>query len=125
MKGDTKVVDSFTGDLKDFYTFHGIQLLASKFPVSLIEQLFQKLKGDTYDAGDFFKIMDNEERETFEVHATRSIKKEENVFLVDHIVSFRYPEFRDALQNNPALLEKVESMTKYLDGKLELQATPT
>lgn len=119
LKADqTSVVSAFTGSLKDFYNFHGIQLLASQFPVELIEQLYEKLGNDTYDAGDSFKIMDNNDRETFEVHSTRALKKHADVFLVDHVMTFRYPEFREMLEAKPALLDKIENITKYLGNKL-------
>lgn len=53
------------GELKEFYDFHGVQLLAWGFPmnIKLLEQMFKKLKEKTFDAGEYFQILENEEIE--------------------------------------------------------------
>lgn len=112
--------------LKSFYNFHGIQLLGSKFPMQLLEQLHNKISNKTYDAGDYFKIFDNPDQDTYEVHATKPIKALEQVFLVDHAISFRYPQLRGLLTSNPAVLERMDSLTKYLgENKQLLAAAPS
>lgn len=75
LKEASDTAKQFTGDLLDFYNFHIVQLLGSKFPVDLIKQLREKLTSDAYDAGDYFKIMDNQDLGSFEVHSLKDIKK--------------------------------------------------
>jgi hypothetical protein len=50
-----KVPDNPINDLspesKSFYQFHGVQMIGSEFPTSLIEVLHMKLSEESYDGG--------------------------------------------------------------------------
>ena len=72
--------------------------------MELVEQLHHKVTNKLYDAGEYFKIFDNPDNENYEVHATKSLKAREQVFLVDHAISFRYPQLRGLLAGNPSIL---------------------
>lgn len=67
-------------------------------PIQLVETLYTKLQKGVYDAGDYLEIMDNEESESFEVKAKSDIKKNSNMFLVDHALTFKYNDLRKALK---------------------------
>ena len=58
------------------------------------------------------------------MHATRPLKAKEQVFLVDHAISFRYPQLRGLLASNPNILDRLDSLTKYLGHNKQLVAAP-
>ena len=51
--------------------------------------------------------MDNEAEETFEVKALKDIKAKSNVFVIDHALTFRYPDFRRLLMENSSLIPRL------------------
>jgi hypothetical protein len=53
------------------------------------------------------EIVDNEEKETFEVKAKVPISAKGNVFLIDHAITFRYPELRMILRQNPSVVDRL------------------
>ena len=53
-----------------------------------------KLVNEDFDATESFEIADNQETERFEVRAKKHIPMKSNVFLVDHALTFRYPQLR-------------------------------
>ena len=67
-------------------------------PVELVESLYHKLQKGVYDAGDYVEITDNEETESYEVKAKNEIKKNSNLFIVDHALTFKYNDLRKALK---------------------------
>lgn len=48
------------------------------------------------------------------------MKKYETVFLVDHSLSFRYPDLRKVLRESPPLISRVKNMLKFWDEKKPL-----
>jgi hypothetical protein len=49
--------------------------------------------------------------------AKKDIKAFEDVFLIDHAFSFRYPELRMALESNANLRARLMNILKYCDRK--------
>ena len=92
-------------------------MIGSSFPIDLIEELYQKLKEEVYDSGQFFQILDNQEIESFQVRTKSGIAKEGKVFLIDHAATFRCPELRILLRENPKIVERLEYMLKYQGDK--------
>lgn len=45
------------------------------------------------------------------------MKKHEKIFLIDHALSFRYPDLRKALNDNPKLVSRLLNMLKFLGNK--------
>ena len=41
------------------------------------------------------------------------IPEKGNVFLIDHAITFRYPELRHVLRENPKIVDRLEYMLKY------------
>jgi len=107
------------GSEGDFYKFHGAQLFGMNFPgdANLIKQLHHKLEKCEFDAGDYFEVIVNEQTESFEVIAKRDITAGQDVFLVDHAFSFRYPELRTALTQNQHVKDRLSSMLTFADTK--------
>ena len=44
-------IDELSPEAKKFYQFHGVQMIGSEFPPSLIEALHLKLIDEAYDGG--------------------------------------------------------------------------
>lgn len=82
-------------------------------PIELVETLYTKLQKGIYDAGDLLRIDDNEETESYEVRVKDSLKKNSNIFLVDHALTFKYNDLRKALKENPQLIPRIKAMLKY------------
>jgi hypothetical protein len=66
-----------------------------------------------YDGGEYFEIQDNEESEAFEVHSKSHITAKSNVFVIDHALTFRYPELRHLLKTNNNVIERLQNLLKY------------
>jgi len=49
----------------------------------------------------------------------KPLGKEEDVFLIDHALSFRYMELRNALENTPKIVGRLRNMLKYWNKKKE------
>ncbi len=88
-------------------------MVGSQFPSKLVQTLHLKLLDGSYDGGDYFQVLDNEDQERFEVRATKDIPAFSNVFIIDHTLTFRYPQLRKILKENPQLQERLENMLKY------------
>jgi hypothetical protein len=46
------------------------------------------------------------------------ISSKGNVFVIDHALTFRYPELRQLLKANPNVIERLQNMLKYQDEKV-------
>lgn len=57
--------------------------------------------------------MEDEENGTFELRAKKDIPAEGNVFIVDHALTFRYPDLRKLLSENTSLIPRLNEMLKY------------
>ena len=62
------LLDQLDEETKQFYQFHGVQLIGINFPpkAELIKKLYIKLKNQMFDAGTCFQILDNEARDTYQ-----------------------------------------------------------
>jgi hypothetical protein len=77
-------------EFKKFMDFHAIQLYAVQFPRELEKKLFEKLKNDTFDIGFKVKMMVDEEEQRIDLQCcVPKLKKNEDVFLVDHAWTFK------------------------------------
>jgi hypothetical protein len=68
IKKIVEITDNLSGDVKAFYNFHGVQLVATRFPpfAEKVDELYQLLKSERFEAGDYFEILENQEEELFE-----------------------------------------------------------
>ena len=84
---------------KKFMQFHELQLYGIQFPKALERKLFDKLRNEVFDIGTKVKIMVDEEEERTELQCQGggSLKKEEDVYLVDHLWTFKQREAVKAL----------------------------
>ena len=64
----TDITENLSVESKAFYNFHGVQLIATRFPpfADKVEELHNLLKSERFDAGDYFEILENQEDELFE-----------------------------------------------------------
>ena len=64
----TPLFQDLPSPYREFYEFHGVQLIGVSFPpsVELLKQLYDKLVSQTYDSGSYFQILENEEKCTYQ-----------------------------------------------------------
>jgi hypothetical protein len=64
----TPIFQNLSSPYKEFYEFHGVQMIGMNFPtnVELLKQLYHKLVDQTYDSGQYFQILENEESNTYQ-----------------------------------------------------------
>lgn len=102
-----------------FATFldqHSGQLNASAVPPELWHSLYKKLSDQTFDAGDHFQIIcelnENEDEKTLFVRALEDMHNndEENIFLIDHFVSFSSDTARKCVESTEGLAEKLAAL---------------
>ncbi|KAF1764778.1 hypothetical protein GCK72_004728 [Caenorhabditis remanei] len=101
-----------------FSTFldqHSGQLNASAVPPELWHSLYKKLADQTFDAGDRFQIiceMNEDDEKTLFVRALEDMHNndEENIFLIDHFVSFSSESARKCVETTEGLAEKLASL---------------
>ena len=55
--------------------------------------------------------------------ATKTLQKNQDVFLIDHAWSFRFQDAIDVLAAKPGLVERLEKLSEYSD-KLEIPENP-
>ncbi|XP_059702117.1 tubulin--tyrosine ligase-like protein 12 isoform X1 [Haemorhous mexicanus] len=122
--------------LAAFVALHGAALRASRVPTQYWESLSRKLRGEIFDAGDYFGIMQVEEVEEEEVdeEMEEHFKKKPNpgngpcfkvivtnenglqasnpnsVFLIDHAWTYRVEHARHQLRHVPGLLHRMASL---------------
>jgi len=107
---------------KKFMQFHELQLYGIQFPKALERKLFDKLRNEVFDIGSKVKIMVDEEEERTELQCSGggSLKKEEDVYLVDHLWTFKQRDAVKALQSNDKLLERMLNIISYQEEKQDL-----
>jgi peroxiredoxin family protein len=84
-----------------------------QFPKQLEQSLWNKLKSETFDMGHIVKILMNEEEETVKLESLEELKKEEDVYLIDHAWTFKYRDAEKTLRENEKLRERVKDVIKY------------
>ncbi|KAI1711569.1 tubulin-tyrosine ligase family domain-containing protein [Ditylenchus destructor] len=98
---------------EQFLEVHEAQLLSSRVPQHFWPNLFEKLKKEQLDAGDFFQIIAEENEaggtNNWSVATTRDVASEDpnNIFLIDHAWTFRPNTARMALQEVEGLKERL------------------
>lgn len=104
---------------KDFIKLHGQQLLNAGFPITRenISKLYEKLHAQKFDAGDFFRIMEDENDNCYRLQAIKDIGKDSEFFLVDHFFSFRYTELREKIESKPELRKRLNKILKFWKKK--------
>ncbi|XP_071721457.1 uncharacterized protein [Rutidosis leptorrhynchoides] len=97
---------------EDFVKVHGLLLAASGIPPSLYRKLFEKLSTETFDGGNYFQVepVDDGRQRRLVLTSSDSMKKESNIFLVDHALSFRLSDAPKQLQEVPGLVERMASL---------------
>lgn len=103
-----------------FYEFHGMQLYAMNFPKDLGEKLYYKLKYEIFDSSRFFEIQDNQNEARLLMKAKVDIKKEFEVFLVDHCWTFKIRQFNEFCEKYPHVIKRVLEMVKYGNNKKDI-----
>ncbi|KAJ1347230.1 Tubulin--tyrosine ligase-like protein 12 [Parelaphostrongylus tenuis] len=103
-----------------FLQGHRSQLEAGGIPPELWGSLYSKLMQQTFDAGNYFRILCEETDEggaNWSVFATKDLHPtdEYNVFLVDHAWTFQPRDARVQLEELPHLVERMKSLLD-IDG---------
>ncbi|PIN23098.1 Tubulin-tyrosine ligase-related protein [Handroanthus impetiginosus] len=96
---------------EDFVKVHGVLLAASGLPQPLHRKLFQKLRVETFDGGNYFRVEPVEDgRQRRLVLTADFLGKDSDVFLVDHAWTFRLPDAYKHLQEVPGLVERMAAL---------------
>lgn len=97
-----------------FFETHSLQL--SQVPKELWDSLYNKLSKEILDAGTHFSLRQTPNGSTvskfrnFELISTLSVKKNEDIFLVDHLWTFDPHEAYQILSNNVGLVSRLEAL---------------
>ncbi|XP_051131543.1 uncharacterized protein LOC127251739 [Andrographis paniculata] len=110
---------------EDFVKLHGVLLAASGLPQPLHRRLYQKLRAETFDGGNYFQVEPVEDgRQRRLVFTADFLGKDSDVFLVDHAWSFRLADAYKQLQEVPGLVERMASlMCVDIDLNSEVEET--
>jgi tubulin--tyrosine ligase-like protein 12 len=109
---------------KKFMEFHELQLYGIRFPKTLERKLFDKLRQEVFDIGFKVKIMVDQEEDRVDLQcAAATLKKDEDVFLVDHLWTFKQRDVLKVLKTNDKLLERMLNIVKHSE-KLDLPSNP-
>ena len=111
-----------SSSLEAFKARYQSQLEFMGFPEHLYESLKKKLEEQVYDIGDFMQMVYDEEDETTFAIATKNIKKEQDVYLIDHAWTFRPHGFTKTLRENEALRVRMYKMMYGAQDKKDLPA---
>ena len=106
-------------EFEAFLEFHGPQLKAMGYPQSLERRLFAKLKFEDYDLGEKVQMMFDEDDDRMYLRTLNEMKKDGDVFLVDHAWTFKQRTIYKNLKDNEKLLERLENIFKK-GTKLEM-----
>jgi hypothetical protein len=95
-----------------------------QLPQALERKLYEKLKGDVFDIGFKVKMMVDEEEEKMDLQCCAALKKNEDVFLIDHAWTFKQRDADKTLRSNDKLLERMLNIIKYSEEKQDLPTNP-
>ncbi|KJH50199.1 Tubulin-tyrosine ligase family protein [Dictyocaulus viviparus] len=97
-----------------FLQGHKMQLEAAGIPPDLWGSLYSKLMQQTFDAGNYFRILceQTDDGPKWCVFATKDLDPldEYNIFLVDHAWTFQPQHARAQLEEFPQLVERLKSL---------------
>ena len=100
-------------EFNEFKSAHELQLFGMQFPDELTEKLFVKLKYEIFDTDNFFEIMDNQDENRYLLRAKQNLKKNDQVFLIDHCWTLKLRQFNYFCENFPNIIKRVTTMLKY------------
>ncbi|KAK3150649.1 hypothetical protein QOZ80_3AG0235910 [Eleusine coracana subsp. coracana] len=106
----------------DFVRVHAYLLAAAGIPPSLHERLYRKLADEVFDGGEVFAVEPCEEgrQRRLVLAADAPLRRESDVFLVDHAWSFRLSDALKQLREVPGLAERMAAlMCVDLDRRVE------
>ena len=109
-------------EFEEFYEAHILQLYGLNFPKELAEKLFFKLKYEIFDSGRFFEILEDTEEQEAHVKTKSSLKKNMDVFLIDHFWTFKLRQidtFFDQTQY-PNLISRANNMIKFRSKRIPI-----
>ncbi|KAL9224210.1 hypothetical protein vseg_000271 [Gypsophila vaccaria] len=96
---------------EEFVSVHGVLLTATGLPPSLYHSLYRKLSSETFDGGEFFRILPCEGgRHRRLVFEEESLRSGSDVFLVDHAWTFRLSHAPFQLEKVPGLAERMGAL---------------
>lgn len=79
-----------------------------KFPKELEKKLYEKLTKQVFDIGKKVKIVVDQGQEKVELEVSEGdIKANEDVYLIDHLWTFKYRDAEKTLRENEQLLDKL------------------
>lgn len=107
-------------EYEKFYEFHGMQLYGMNFPCDLGEKLYYKLKYEVFDSSRFFEIQENQNEGRLLLKSKINIKKDFEVFLVDHCWTFKIRQFNEFCEKYPSVIQRVLDMVKYSNNKKDI-----
>ncbi|RCI04396.1 Tubulin--tyrosine ligase-like protein 12 [Rhizopus stolonifer] len=104
-----------------FVTVHQYQL--ASIPKELWQTLFMKLGEDYLDAGEYFELHYGDPLAAYSLHlkADKTLEKHGNIFLIDHAWTTSPETAKKELSQNPALLERLESLMDIEKPELVLE----
>lgn len=74
------------------------------------------MKGEIFDIGFKVKIMINEEEDKIDLQcAAKELKKDEDVYLIDHLWTFKQRDAEKVLRTNESLLQRMMVLIKHSD----------
>ena len=106
-------LESKEQEYKAFIEWHGPQLVAMGLPEPLHRRLFSKLKFNDFDLGQNVQLILDEENTRMYVRATKDMKANEDVFLVDHAWTFKQRGMYKCLKENEKLRDRIENLLKF------------
>lgn len=75
--------------------------------------LCDKLLAETDDFSTSFSIQDNEDYESFQATATKTIPSASDVFVLNHQLTFKMEKIRSVLEENPNIVDNLRYQLKY------------
>lgn len=110
-------------EFKAFTDLHQLQLKHLGVPEHLWPIVYQKVRTQTLDAGSVFQLQ-FEEGVGFSLVALKDLKKEQDVWLIDHAWTFEKAGARDKLKLAPPLVERFATMIGVVDEEEEEEEDP-
>jgi tubulin--tyrosine ligase-like protein 12 len=104
-------------EYKAFIEYHGPQLVAMGLPEPLHRRLFSKLRFNDFDINEFVQLILDEENDRMYLRATKDLKANEDVFLVDHAWTFKQRGIYQCLKENEKLRDRLDNLLKYAEKR--------
>lgn len=101
-------------EYEDFIVGHSAQLSAGVIPKSLWPRLYEKVRGEVFDAGSIFAFCLDEDApvsQQFSLQTTSAVPAFSDIYLIDHLWTFESPtEALTQLRHLPALCSRVREL---------------